>query len=478
VPSIVAPFSRSKSATFAALPPPWPKDVLPALAKAAASAAKLVVLDDDPTGTQTVHDITVVTEWSIDTLAAELTADGPGFYILTNSRALAPAATAALHHDLAANLLAASARTGVAFSVFSRSDSTLRGHFPLEIDVLDDALGPFDGTLLAPYFEAGGRLTLDGVHYVVEGDQLTPAADTPFARDATFGYRNSFLPAWVEEKTSGRVRADDAVILPLALIRSAGPDGVARALASAPRGALVAVDAVERRDIEVVALGLLHAERAGKKFIGRTAASIVAARIGLAPRALLEAKDFPAPAECATTGGLIVVGSYVPKTTAQLRHLRASVTHELVELSAPAVLDPARRAAAIAAATHDVNAHLAAGQLVVLATSRELITGDSPEQSLAIINEVSSALVAVVRALAVRPRFFIAKGGITSSDVATAGLGVRRARVQGQLLPGVPVWRLGAESKFPDLNYVVFPGNVGGNTALVDALTRLQTPAP
>jgi uncharacterized protein YgbK (DUF1537 family) len=87
-------------------------------------------------------------------------------------------------------------------------------------------------------------------------------------------------------------------------------------------------------------------------------------------------------------------------------------------------------------------------------------------------------LISIVRGLQVRPRFLIAKGGITSSDVATRGLGVRRALVRGQILPGVPVWRLGAEARFPGLDYVVFPGNVGGDTALADAVRKFGSPSP
>jgi len=87
---------------------------------------------------------------------------------------------------------------------------------------------------------------------------------------------------------------------------------------------------------------------------------------------------------------------------------------------------------------------------------------------------VSDALIAIVQGLAVTPRYLIAKGGITSSDTATHGLGVRRAVVLGQAIPGVPVWQLGAESKYPGLGYVVFPGNVGADTALADLVARLH----
>lgn len=462
-----------KAQALSNLPPEWSEDLLPALVTAARTAAKLVVLDDDPTGTQTVQNIQVVTDWKVETLVTELRGDAPGFYILTNSRSLAPAATRALHLELATHLRAAAAQTGRRFTVYSRSDSTLRGHYPLEIDTLAEALGPFDGTLIAPFFEAGGRFTLDGIHYVAEGDQLVPAGETAFARDATFGYRHSFLPAWVEEKTGGRVRAVDVVHLPLAVLRNEGPTGVAARLCALPAGRVVASDAVTRRDIEVLALGLLQAEANGRRLLVRTAASLVAARLGQAPQSLLDGRAFSVPIH--STGGLIVVGSYVPKTTAQVRALRTTLPVREVEVHVPDLLSPLRRQAAVKEAVLQINQLLSQGELALLVTSRDLVTGASPEESLAIVGQVSSAVVEIVRQLAVRPRFLIAKGGITSSDVATAGLGVRRATVQGQLLPGVPVWRLGAESKFPGLDYVVFPGNVGDESALVAAVQRLNS---
>ena len=110
---------------------------------------------------------------------------------------------------------------------------------------------------------------------------------------------------------------------------------------------------------------------------------------------------------------------------------------------------------------------------MVLATSRELVTSGDAAASLDIGNRVSAALVEIVRRLEVRPRYLIAKGGITSSDLATKGLGVKRALVRGQLLPGVPVWELGPETRFPGLPYIVFPGNVGGPSALTDAVQGL-----
>ncbi len=464
----------AKSAAFAALPPVWPHEVLPANAAAAAASGRtLVVLDDDPTGTQTVRDIAVVTSWDSATLTAEFAAAPTCFYILTNSRSLTAPASRALHLELARNLRAASGATGRAFVVASRSDSTLRGHYPLETDTLAEVLGPFDATIITPYFEAGGRYTLDDTHYVAEGDRLVPAAETPFARDAAFGYRSSHLPAYVEEKTAGRTRAAAVACVSLDLIRRGGPLAVAEKLRTLPRGSVCIVNAAAPCDIEVFAAATLAAESAGSRFLYRTAAGFVAARIGQSPQqALLTPAAFSLRN---AHGGLTVVGSYVPKTTAQLTALLALPDLAAIELPVAPLLDDARRAAALTTALAHINAALAAGRDTVVYTSRELITSPDAAASLAIGRRVSDALIHLVQNLAIVPRYLIAKGGITSSDTATLALGVRRALVLGQALPGVPVWQLGHEAKFPGLGYVVFPGNVGADSALADLVRRLRS---
>lgn len=465
--------ARSRRAAFAALPPVWPHDLLAANAAAATTGGRtLVVLDDDPTGTQTVHDIAVVTAWDVATLTAELSTAPACFYILTNSRSLAPAASRALHVELACNLRAASAATERPVAIASRSDSTLRGHYPLETDTLAEILGPFDATFLTPYFEAGGRYTLDDTHYVLEDDQLVPAAATPFARDAAFGYRHSHLPSWVEEKTAGRIRAFDVATIPLELLRTGGPLVVAEKLRALPRGSVCIVNAAAPRDIEVFAAATLAAEAAGSRFLYRTAAGFVAARVGQSPqRALLAPAAFSLPN---THGGLTIVGSYVPKTSTQLSALLAASAVTPIEVDVGALLDESRRASTLAATLTALNTALAAGRDTVVYTSRKLVTGSDAAASLSIGRRVSDALIHLVQRLAVAPRYLIAKGGITSSDTATLGLGVRRAVVLGQALPGVPVWQLGAETKFPGLGYVVFPGNVGADSALADLVTRLS----
>jgi uncharacterized protein YgbK (DUF1537 family) len=230
------------------------------------------------------------------------------------------------------------------------------------------------------------------------------------------------------------------------------------------------VNAASDRDLAVVVGGLLAAEAVGRRFMYRTAASFVPMRAGLARRPLLSAADLHLPA---SGGGLVVVGSYVPKTSGQLAALLARPGMRSVEVSVHALLSDNEREE-IARAAGVAERALWHGDDIVIYTGRTLVTGVDATSSLAIGRRVSDGLSAIVRAIATRPRYLIAKGGITSSDVATKGLNVKRAMVLGQILAGVPVWQLGPESRHPGMAYIVFPGNVGGPEALAETVAALS----
>jgi uncharacterized protein YgbK (DUF1537 family) len=433
------------------------------------------VLDDDPTGTQTVHDLWVYTRWTPETLREALSGEGPAFYLLTNSRSLPEPEAVVLHRELAAALSQAAREVGCELEVISRSDSTLRGHYPAEVLALQQGLEQglgcrYDGVLICPCFPEGGRLTADDIHWVVQGDLAIPAGQTEFARDATFGYRASDLREWVAEKTRGAVPADQVRSISLDLIRREGPEGVLGLLGGLRDGAVAIVNATTYGDLEVVALALLQAEAAGRRFLLRTAASFVRARAGLGAHPLLAADEMIAGR---TGGGLTVVGSYVDRTTQQLRQALTLDRVVAVELSVECVLEAAEWPSALEGAVQTISAALTAGRDVVLYTSRERVTRHGLAGDLGIGARISAALVEVVRGVNVAPRYLIAKGGITSSDIATRGLDVERAWVMGQIMPGVPVWRLGPESRWPGMAYVVFPGNVGDELALRRAIEQL-----
>jgi uncharacterized protein YgbK (DUF1537 family) len=456
------------------LPLEWPEDLLPKIqSQIKATGRKVVVLDDDPTGTQTVHNIPVLTEWPVELLTAELENNSPAFYLLTNSRALPLAGAKALNATIGRNLVQAAQQANRDFVVVSRSDSTLRGHFPGEVESLAEALEQtFHGWIVLPYFLEGGRYTVNDIHYVAEGEGLIPAGQTEFARDEAFGYQSSNLREWVAEKMDGRVLAQDVASISIDDIRRGGPEQVTKKLTNLPQGSICVVNAAAYRDLEVFVSGLLTAEAQNRRFLYRTAASFVRVRAGLGSRPVLTRADLNLPE---AGGGLIVVGSYVPKSTRQVQELLAVPELIAIEISVEALLEKNHRQSEIDRVAEQANEALQRNQDVMIYTGRKLISSSTAEGSLAIGQQVSEGLVAIVRSITTRPRYLLAKGGITSSDVATRGLGIKQAMVLGQILPGVPVWQAGNESRRPGLTYIVFPGNVGSREALAEVVAKLKS---
>ncbi|MEZ5039705.1 MAG: four-carbon acid sugar kinase family protein [Saprospiraceae bacterium] len=454
--------------TFDQLPPIWPTSLLAEIrAIHKQSGKRLVILDDDPTGTQTVHGVPLLTEWSVKSLRNELKQSNV-FFVLTNSRSLPEEEAVALALEIGQNLLQAAELAGVTYTVLSRSDSTLRGHFPAEVDALCQGMGrTYDATIMVPYFKAGGRYTLNNIHYVQQGEQLVPASQTEFADDKAFPFTHSFLPKYVEEKTKGRIKSDQVYGLSLQTIREGGPPAVKAALVQIPKGAVIIINAADDRDIEVAVKGIYLAQASGKAYIYRTAASFVRVLAGIEERPLLHAQNMATPT---SNGGILFVGSHIQKSTAQLRKALAIPNVFPVEIDVEKLLNEEWRASTIAQNLSQITAALESGQHVVAFTSRKLIASPSASTSLAISRVISNSMCEMVRRLKVQPRFLIAKGGITSNDIATKGLQVKRALIAGQLQPGVPVWILGAESKFPGMHYVVYPGNVGSENGLAEAL--------
>ena len=414
---------------------------------------KIIVLDDDPTGVQTVNGISVYTDWAAESIAAGFAEENSMFFILTNSRAFSAEKTRAEHKKIAERICAAGKFFGKDFIIISRSDSTLRGHYPLETQTLRETLEAcgkkIDGEILMPFFKEGGRFTVGDVHYVQEGDYLVPAAETEFARDKTFGYASSNLAAYVEEKTRGAFKKESVTCISLEELRGGDVEKISARLENVRGFNKVVVNAADYVDVEIFTLALL---RSKKNFLFKTAAAF--------PKVIggVEDKNFLTRSELVDAnnpnGGLIIVGSHVKKTTDQLSALKKIPSGEFIEFDVSdlgAVDEIIRRA----------EENILRGRTTTIYTSRRVLDLGDAEKNLAASVKISDSLAGVVKRLNVRPKFLIAKGGITSADVCTNGLGVRKALVLGQVAAGVPVWRLGAESKFPGMSYIIFPGNVG-----------------
>lgn len=389
----------------------------------------MVVLDDDPTGIQTVHGCLLVTEWNDEALREAFANPVPFFYVLTNTRAMTRAEAERTVRDAMEAVVRVNRGFGCELVVVSRSDSCLRGHFPLETDVMREVLErngirPAAKTVFCPAFIEAGRVTIDGVHYMREGGRLIPVSETEFARDNVFAYHTSVLRDYIREKGAD---PDDYEI----------------------------VDAQSYDELNAFAATLVA------PVVIRSSSSLPKAIAGLEDKPLLDRSILRGSGV-----GCFVVGSHVQKTTRQLQHLLSAEGTCGVEVDVQRILDAPEPLMQQTLA--EVLAAAQRGETPVVYTSRREIRIDDADLRQQLGQRVSDFLVDIVRRLPYVPSYLVAKGGITSHDILTKGLGVRSAEVLGQIVPSVPCIMT---ARFP---YIIFPGNVGGEESLKEVYKKLN----
>lgn len=411
---------------------------------------KTIVLDDDPTGTQSASGVSVLLVSDADLLTAALT-DADSVYVQTNSRALNESDAVALVRRIKADGEKAAARLGTNVRFVLRGDSTLRGHVFAETDefLSGDAI-----MLFVPAFPDGGRTTLDGIHRVRVGGVDKPAHESEYADDPVFPFTSSVLTEYIAEKSDR-----SGIAVPLSVVRSGG---LAEVLSTAPAGAVVTPDAVTDTDVDAIALAVNIAGASGRRVIVRSASPLAAELAGVTSHGLLATP-------LADTAGqvLLVCGSHTKGATAQLAPIEAAWGSPIVVSTDDALSDPlaAARSAADSAA-----GSLRKGRVAVLTSER---VRSSQHGTLDHGEKVMTALTTAVETVLPLVSVVVAKGGITSAEVARTGIGATSARVLGQVLPGVSVWRM-TDRADRELTYVVVPGNVGDVNTLSRILAALE----
>jgi uncharacterized protein YgbK (DUF1537 family) len=439
---------------------------------------KIIVLDDDPTGSQTVHSCLLLTTWDVETLEMALSDDtSPLFFVLTNSRSMSADRAAAVTREVCCNLRTALSKldnklqnveTRSAIFLVSRSDSTLRGHYPVETNIIAEELGPFHAHFLVPAFFEGGRITRNATHYLKVGDDEIPCHDTEFAKDSVFGYSTAYLPDYVAEKTKGAITSNQVTCFTLEEVRG----DCTEKLLQLNDNVCCVVDCEAQPDLDNFSTLLKQvAERHERKFLFRSGASLLTSLAMLPPQPVA-AVDMSQYVHRGRPG-VILVGSHVKKTTLQLEELLKLSETKGIEVDVERI----RRGEEIRLleqAMADIRKNLAAGKHPVIFTSRVELNFQSEKDRLEFGEKVSAFLMDIVRNLPPTVGFLVSKGGITSNDVLSIGLELRTSRVLGQILPGCSVVRCPSDHpRFPDMPVVIFPGNVGDETGLATAFSIL-----
>lgn len=437
---------------------------------------KIVVLDDDPYGTQIVHGIYVYTSWTTEVLTEAFQNANKLFYILTNSRSLTEKQTEALHREIVKNLISVSEKTNCDFDIISRSDSSLRGHYPLEINVIREELEKSGKKIqcefIIPFFKEGGRITEGDIHYIEQKGAKIPIGESEFAKDPLFGFKSSNLKEWIEEKTKGNYAAKDVKSITLDMLRTWKVDVIKNVILETGNAQKVIVNAVNYSDLKAFIDVLNSPELQDKRFLFRTGASFVKVFGNISDKSLLMASEFKKI--LSSNGGIIFIGSYLDKSTLQLENLLNNKGARPYELNVH-ITNEMQMKKIINYIIKNINLDIEKGITSVVYTSRKSLIDPSKdsEANLNILAKISNYLVSIVKGLMIAPGFILVKGGNTSTDIATKGLGMKKVLVLGQISPGIPVWLSDEESKFPKIPYIVFPGTAGEETSLTKIYDKL-----
>jgi uncharacterized protein YgbK (DUF1537 family) len=417
----------------------------------------LAVLDDDPTGVQTLSGVRVLLRWNVTVLRA-LLGRASAIHLLTNSRALAANEARAVVADATRAIREADGQAAVVL----RGDSTLRGH------VLEEYLGIRDGRgtreypllLLAPALPSAGRVTVGGTQLLEQDGVRVPVHLTEFAHDGVFSYRNSRLLEWLEERSRGFFAASRGVEVDLHAIRTDGAKAVTRAIADVQIAAptAIALDAETAADVEVIADGFRTAVQQGSTAVLRCGPAVAGA-LGR-----VTATSFAQMPHAEQV--LVVCGSYVSQSRRQLEALAERHPEALIEVD-PLVLASKDEAAARSAA--EIRHRLRSTGIAVLATPE---ARPSALLDLDAGLRIARGLADIVRRADTPGAITVIKGGVTSAITIRYGLGADEADVVGPVLPGVALWRL-RDDEHRARNVLVVPGNVGTDDLLVRVIDQL-----
>ena len=416
---------------------------------------QLVVLDDDPTGIQTVYGCLLITQWDDQSVREGFADDQPFFYILTNTRAMTRQEAARVTREAMEAVVRVNRDFGYRLVVVSRSDSCLRGHFPLETDVMRQVLEAHGyavapQTPFCPAFIEAGRVTIDGTHYMRDGGRLVPVSETEFARDNVFAYHTSVLSDYIREKGAN---PDDYTI-----VNAQSYEELSRWVSGDGRWVL---DASSNHRPSANSQHPTANTQHPAAVVIRSSSSLPKVLAGISNQPLLDRTMLQREGV-----GCFVVGSHVQKTTRQLECLLKAEGTCGVEVDVERILSDAEP---LMLETLGVIRQIADEQLTpVVYTSRCEIRLDDADQRQRLGQQVSDFLVDVVRRLPYTPAYLVGKGGITSHDILTHGLAIRSARVLGQVVPSVPCVMA---THFP---YIIFPGNVGTDESLRDVYLKLR----
>ncbi len=447
---------------------------------------KIIIFDDDPTGSQTVYGCPLLLNWDEQTLEKAFTQSSPLIFILANTRSLSSALAVKKTREICSSIKKFFLRQGYSkddYFYISRGDSTLRGHGVLEPAILAEELGPFDATFHIPAFLEGGRTTENGIHYL----NGIPVHTTDFGRDNTFGFSTSDLAKWIEEKSFGKIHAENILHveikqLEMAFTNEDGFKSLLSFLSKLENNISVVVDAKLPYHLETLARAIKVVSKE-KRFLFRTAASFIKSLSEL-PSNPNDTSDLVSLKsknnDLKYKPGLIVVGSHMKLATDQLEVLLKDNSCEGLEI-------PVSKLADIFALEDfkeeileledillsKIDDILDIKKVPVLYTTREEMKFSSCSKRMNFGLELAEFMAILVRKITHKFGYIISKGGITTQLLLQKGLSFNQVDLKGQILPGLSI--VTSNSDQYDLPVVTFPGNLGNEKTLLESFRLMES---
>ena len=448
---------------------------------------KIIVFDDDPTGSQTVYGCPLLLNWQEETVSTGLANASSMLFVLANTRSMAPQKVEITIREICKSIKQTLQNQKFAYEdilFVSRGDSTLRGHGVLEPEILSQELGPFDATFHVPSFFEGARTTIDGKH-LLNG---LPVHLSNFAADKIFGYSTSYLPDWLEEKSKGQISSANVLRLSIEQLESAidtddGMEELCSFLKVLSQNVSVVVDATELSHLSIFAKAVIKL-RKEKRFLFRSAASLISAFAQLpinsyTPSSLAALRLKNQSLEL--KGGLIMVGSHVHLADQQLEALFKHTQCESIELPVKKISRILDGSLPDILLTDLENIWLAqlkkiliSGKTPVLFTSRGELSFPSFSQRILFGSQLAELMSRLVAKLIPHLGYVISKGGITTQTFLTQGLNLDMIELKGQILPGLSMVCPYNENNLIQIPIITFPGNLGDSKTLLEAWRLME----
>lgn len=444
---------------------------------------KVIVIDDDPTGSQTVNNCLLLLKWDYSTLIKGFQSKSNLFFILANTRSLSENDAKLRLVEICNALKKVISKESYKeeFIFVSRGDSTLRGHNFLEPKIMNDCLGPFDATFHIPAFIEGKRMTIDGDHFV----DNVPVSQTLFAKDKIFGYKTSNVKQLLFQKSKSQLKFNDIQnlkISELKVLESKEKNIVFNKIRNLKENSHVIVDIENYSQLEKFSLSIKKLSKQ-KKFLFRTAASFISS--------ISAVKDNPKEPffysiirrknrEKKFLPGFLVIGSYVELTTMQLKEFLEISDCIPIELDVFEFLRISKLKSNQDQLVFFKNKLLAQIRSIlkqentpVLFTSRKEVSLAKNDEQVNFYNSLAHFISELVSDLKNEIGYLVSKGGITSNVILSNGFKANYVYLQGQIITGVSLVTFKLEND-ENLPIVTFPGNIGNQDSLVKVWRILE----